>query len=298
MVNVVLGAVLWSTYAETSEFLGEHITSPLGVAALSGGVAGGAQALVAAPAENVRFIFEGGTPATGWSIAWKEVFRGTDDHTTKPKADRIHEAREVRQWMREVGEMAGRGWNGWGWGCAKDICGKDLSLMETIGVPDWGHAGFAIFFSIFEFTRRTATQAKMMAKQHLLNENKEYRKLSKPLRRNTPRIVHALTLVAGGACAGLAYELASRPFDIARKTVHVDRITVPTEHHSMTALLLRKVEAEGLTSFFANPHPTRDGPSSHTRRVLRTLARVGPWGVGFLVWEAFRPGASHTAAGV
>lgn len=124
VVNVALGSVLWSTYSESSDFLGEHISSPLGLAALSGGFAGGAQALVAAPAENVRFVLEGGTPATGWSHAWKEVFRGTDNHVAKPKVDQIHEAREVRQWMREVGEMAGRGWNGWGWGCAKDICGK------------------------------------------------------------------------------------------------------------------------------------------------------------------------------
>lgn len=159
--------------------------------------------------------------------------------------------------------------------------------------------GFAVFFSIFELTRRVASQAKVLARQRLLDESKDDRIRSKPVRRNIPRIVHAVTLVAGGACAGLAYELASRPWDIARKTVHIDRITAPTEHHSIAVLLLRKLKDEGLSSFFVNPsHPARDSTSSHTRRVLRTLARVGPWGVGFLVWEAFRPGASHIASSV
>lgn len=156
-----------------------------------------------------------------------------------------------------------------------------------------------MFFTIFELTRRTASQAKDIARQHLLDEAEVDRVRSRPFRRNVPRIVHAATLVVGGACAGLAYELASRPWDIARKTVHIDRVTAPTAHHSIVVLLLRKVKDEGLSSFFVNPsHPARDSPSSHTRRVLRTLARVGPWGVCFLVWEAFRPGASHIASNV
>lgn len=151
-----------------------------------------------------------------------------------------------------------------------------------------------MFFSIFELTRRVASEAKVVARRYLLDRSEGRQTKSRPIRRNIPRIVHAMTLVTGGACAGLAYELASRPWDIARKVVHIDRVTAPSEHHSMAVLLLHKVKTEGLSSFFVNPtNLPRESPSSHTRRVLRTLARVGPWGVGFLVWEAFRPGASH-----
>lgn len=113
---------LWETYAATSNtlepYLGLHPTT---TAALSGAVAGGVQALLAAPAENARIILEGGSGA-GWSDAWKEVFRGTrpSSTTVTPREN----VRQVRDWMKEVRGMAGRGWGGLGWGCAKDICGK------------------------------------------------------------------------------------------------------------------------------------------------------------------------------
>ena len=58
-VNAVLGTVLWSTYSETSEFLEGRIKNPLAISLISGAVAGGAQAVVAAPAENVRLVLEG-----------------------------------------------------------------------------------------------------------------------------------------------------------------------------------------------------------------------------------------------
>jgi hypothetical protein len=125
LVNAALGTVLWISYAETSNFLEPRI----GNAAIpvSGAIAGGVQALVAAPAENVRLVIEGGRKE-GWSHAWKEVFRGTESHTQplalRSRPQQVHEIREVRGWMREVGEMAGRGWNGWGWGCAKDMFGE------------------------------------------------------------------------------------------------------------------------------------------------------------------------------
>lgn len=123
LANLVLGSVLWTTYAETSDFLTPHMSSPLYVAALSGAAAGGMQAVFAAPAENMRFLLEGGSPVN-WSHAWKEVFRGTQNtDASKSLKSELHEARQVRQWMKEVGEMAGRGWNGWGWGFGKDICG-------------------------------------------------------------------------------------------------------------------------------------------------------------------------------
>src|ERR1700736_75595 len=74
--NLSMGS-LWGTYAMTSSALEPHIGShSTTMAALSGATAGGVQALVAAPAENVRLVLEGGSGAS-WSAAWKEVFRGT-----------------------------------------------------------------------------------------------------------------------------------------------------------------------------------------------------------------------------
>jgi len=275
-VNLVIGSVLWSTYGEASEYLRDRLTSPLLVSALSGGIAGGMQALVAAPAENVRFALEGGTPTTGWKHAWQEVFRGTDGQLPKSREARFHDAREVRQWMKDVGEMAGRGWDGWGWGCAKDIC------------------GFALFFSIFELTRHVASQAKQHTEDCFLPERKSLEDTEK--RRHAPRIVHATALVVGGAGAGLAYELASRPWDIARKAVHIDRITSP-EKNSIPVIVLRKLKDDGMHSFFENPtHATTNTSTIAIRRrinsILRTVARVGPWGMGFLMWEAFGHGIS------
>jgi hypothetical protein len=92
------------------------------IAAISGAVAGGAQAIVAAPAENVRLAIERGAGG-GWSHAWKEVLRGTAPNQPTGSAS-LRELRQVRSWMLDVRNMAGRGWNGWGWGLAKDVCGE------------------------------------------------------------------------------------------------------------------------------------------------------------------------------
>ena len=64
--------------------------------------------------------------------------------------------------------------------------------------------------------------------------------------------------------------------------------------------LCRRLREDGLLSFFRDPHhnavPNDEAHLSPLRRRLysasRTLARVGPWGIGFLVWEAFGPGIS------
>jgi len=122
---------------------------------------------------------------------------------------------------------------------------------------------------------------------------------SDSLRRHVPRVVHATTLVTGGAFAGLAYELTCRPWDVARKAVHVDRVRSVSERHSVTVILLRKLQEDGLCSYFKDPNHVphhEDLSTSLLRRRIysasRTLARVGPWGIGFLVWEAFGPGIS------
>jgi hypothetical protein len=118
-----LGTVLWTTYTQTSSFLETRVgSSPTTVAALAGAIAGGMQACVAAPAENVRLVLEGGA-SQGWSHAWKEVFRDAMPPPHATKEQKVREIRQVRSWMKDVKGMAGRGWDGWGWGCAKDICG-------------------------------------------------------------------------------------------------------------------------------------------------------------------------------
>lgn len=123
LVNAVLGTVLWTAYSESSSVLSGEGVHPIATAAISGAIAGGAQAIVAAPVENARLAIEGGIGGGGWSHAWKEVLRGTvQDQSTEKKG--LHEIRQVRGWMMEVRDMAGRGWNGWGWGLTKDVCGE------------------------------------------------------------------------------------------------------------------------------------------------------------------------------
>ena len=133
LVNASLGTVLWSAYSESSSALGSCDSleaRPITIAAISGAVAGGAQAVVAAPAENVRLAIERGT-GRGWSHAWKEVLRGTAPFQSTGSAS-LRELRQVRGWMMDVRGMAGRGWNGWGWGLAKDVCGE-LTVVSRCG---------------------------------------------------------------------------------------------------------------------------------------------------------------------
>lgn len=277
VANAMLGTVLWATYTETSNCLEAHLgTHPTIIAALSGAAAGGTQALVAAPVENTRLIIEGGT-GRGWSHAWQEVFRGTEPPRSASRADNIKEMRQVRHWMKEVSGMAGRGWDGWGWGCAKDVC------------------GFAAFFTIFEITRRVALASKAAAQgtiQNLSMTQEEHF-----FGRHFPRAIHGITLVAGGASAGLAYEILSRPWDVTRRTIQLERTVDPTLKHSLF-VIMQKVRGDGILEFFRDPSiegSEKREMSTTRRRIysgLRTLARVGPWGLGFLVWEAFGPGLS------
>jgi hypothetical protein len=124
LANAVLGTVLWTTYTECSRYLQSHLGAhSIFTVALSGAAAGGVQALVAAPVENVRLLIEGGT-GKGWSHAWKEVFWGTQPIHITSRSDQIRDIRQVRLWMKDVGEMAGRGWTGLRWGCGKDICSR------------------------------------------------------------------------------------------------------------------------------------------------------------------------------
>jgi hypothetical protein len=205
VVNALLGTVLWAGYAESfdtlSPYIGHHTTVN---AACSGAIAGGLQAIVAAPAENVRLLFETGYHHHSWSHAWKEVFRGIPKAVDKET--KLKEIREMRSWakeVREMSEMAARGWNGWGWGVAKDMCGQSIKFIS----PNATYlirslcAGFSVFFAIFEVTRRLALRLKAVAQQF----QEERMSQSNKLTRNLTKTVHGATLVAGGV--GSIYDI-------------------------------------------------------------------------------------------
>ncbi|RDB20947.1 Cysteine and histidine-rich domain-containing protein [Hypsizygus marmoreus] len=263
LVNAMLGTILWTTYAEAFDIIEPNLRNhPTLCAGLAGGVAGGAQALAAAPAENVRILLEGGSGGSSWSKAWQEVFRGTRSASVSKQKD-LEEIRRLRGWMREVGDMAGRGWDGWGWGLGKDIC------------------GFAAFFSIFEVTRRVALQYKSMS-QHPLTTSDETVDQGRGVKHQLSRVVHGLTLITGGVIAGLAYETISRPWDVARRVVQLDRITHPPSQQSQVAnLILQKACNDGILSFFRSPDNSghRETTDHHSKirarvhSVLRTLGR-------------------------
>ncbi|CAG7854050.1 SubName: Full=Uncharacterized protein {ECO:0000313/EMBL:CCA69573.1} [Serendipita indica DSM 11827] len=304
-VNTVLGAVLWESYGLCSSYLEGKIPShPIVMAASSGAFAGACQSLAAAPVENVRMVLESmskveadpvrtllqkpakvPTTHSGWMHAWRQVFIGDQPvaHATTRE-----EVRELSRWVQEVKGMAGRGFDGWTWGCAKDMC------------------GFALFFSIFEFSRATAVEVAYLS----VAELERFRAMlpyAKPpsdkTRTSTARIAQGVTLVGGGVAAGLGYEIVCRPFDNARRFVWLDDrhhrgqnpSVTQTESRSrvVARVLFQHLKTHGILSFFANPHTathTADAASTGASRgiyaVLRTLARVGPWGAGFLIYEA------------
>lgn len=124
ILNAALGTVLWTSYGISNEAISTVLEDhPIQTAALAGGFAGGCQAILAAPAENVRLLLEGGSGGHSWSCVWKEVFRSRVVPPSVTLQQEIQEIRELRTWLRDVGDMAGKGWDGWRWGCGKDICG-------------------------------------------------------------------------------------------------------------------------------------------------------------------------------
>lgn len=288
--------MLWTTYAEASTFFETHFKHPLTVSMVSGAAAGAAQAIIAAPAENVRLVLEGGK-YHGWSSAWKDVFLGSQVHyqLTETRAQKLHDARETRLWMKEVREMAGRGWNGFSWGLCKDAFGELYSPMRMDSYLS-NNQGFAVFFSLFELTRQTALTIRSRTEQLIGKVS------NKPsTESHVPRIVHGTCLVAGGAFAGLAYEMTCRPFDEARRVVHAQRVSEPFNRTVPAALraLEHKVRTDGISYFFhqARVHDvgSLEAESLVRRRLryaLRVLGRVGPWGIGFLIWEIYGPGLS------
>lgn len=142
VVNTLLGAVLWESYSYSSTYLETKIPNhPIIVASTAGAIAGACQSIAAAPAENVRIVLENMNavshaasdaakemmikPAaeikhSGWMHAWRQVFQGEEPLA---RVTTREEVRELSRWTQEIRGMAGRGWDGWSWGCGKDMCG-------------------------------------------------------------------------------------------------------------------------------------------------------------------------------
>jgi len=253
--------------------------------------------------------------SAGWTHAWKEVFRGRDPIVN---AHSREEVRAVTQWMKEVRGVAGRGWDGWGWGVGKDSAGAVI-LFHTSRFLFYGQIiqfllGFALFFSIFELSRKLANGASGRVVSEFerwhIRLDKDATPMTEKAKKTAARTVHGVTLVAGGVVAGLGYEMVCRPFDNTRKLVYLDdqhkraaqsttlshNINKPLRPapaaeariHVVGRVVLAKLNEEGPASFFRNPQPTvhaSTGPNTWLYAGLRTLSRLGPWGVGFLVWE-------------
>lgn len=182
--------------------------------------------------------------------------------------------------------MGGMGMGMWErclWYVNLNHCLKHLNVHSS---------GFAAFFTIFEITRKVANEVKL-AVHHALQRSQPANQASHTP--NLPRFTHAFTLVCGGIMAGLAYESLCRPWDVARRAITLEKSLAP--RRSLLSILMQKLQGDGVISFFRE-HPEAfsghpESQSSVHRRIfsaLRTLARVGPWGVAFLVWESFGPG--------
>lgn len=154
---------------------------------------------------------------------------------------------------------------------------------------------------MFELTRRTAIAMRAWS-TNLLPGREGQRTLTTQI----PRSVHGACLVSGGVISGLAYEMTGRPFDVARRTVRLYKVSHPVhgpqtmrnKANPIFRALVNKFQSDGVVSFFRNEIDTGasaqgSGESVLRRRLystLRILGRVGPWGVGFLIWEALGPG--------
>lgn len=163
--------------------------------------------------------------------------------------------------------------------------------------------GFATFFFIFELSRRAGTKAKNFSQDWFWYSDRGTH--ISGFRKQMPAVINGVTLVTGGvSCkwvyrhshqcclllkvfAGLAYEFACRPFDIARRYIYLDKLERPESSYK---ILYRRLKQTGLPFFFQSsilPQPHSVTQPAVLTRMLRTIGRVGPWGVGFLVWEAY-----------
>lgn len=90
--------------------------------------------------------------------------------------------------------MAGRGWNGWGWGLGKDTFG--MYNPQSVIYAAQTRSGFAVFFFLFEISRRAGTAAKFYSSD-LLSRASMYTPSSR-IQQQGPAILYGMTLVTGG----------------------------------------------------------------------------------------------------
>lgn len=157
-------------------------------------------------------------------------------------------------------------------------------------------SGFAAFFTVFEITRNVANKVKL-ATHYVLRRLHSRNQASHSS--HLPRFTHAFTLVCGGMVAGLTYESLCRPWDVTRRAITLEKSIIPHPscRQSSLSVLMQKLRGDGIASFFREhsvgfpEHPElRSNIHPRISSALRTLARVGPWGIAFLVWESFGPG--------
>lgn len=186
----------------------------------------------------------------------------------------------------QMADTAGHGWNGWRWTVAKDSCGESTPHTCPSLILIFLLTGFAAFFTIFEISRQLANEARVTIRRLPVDDQDK----DDP---HPGRIAYATTLVTGGAVAGLCYELVGRPWDNARHLARLSQLAPHDHPTTIPQLLLKKLRDDGALSFFRDPHalpvPTvyENVWKQRFYTASRTLARVGPWGVGFLVWEAY-----------
>ena len=164
---------------------------------------------------------------------------------------------------------------------------SDISrwFTSTSSVPC---TGFGAFFAVFDITRRVAMEAGIASQSVAFR----FFPTKRQSQRRLQRVVHSLTLVIGGVAAGISYEVVSRPWNNARKAVERNQFAHMSQYRSASLAVLQALRTDGLRAFFRDPAATTYPATGRNRRmaILRTLGRVGPWGLGFLVWEGLGPG--------
>lgn len=171
-----------------------------------------------------------------------------------------------------------------------------------------------MFFAVFDLSRQIATHAsERLAPRDSDTSSKTWRPLA-----GAHRIAQSLILVSGGVIGGLGHEVIGHPFDISRRLLHINDAHMRAERAALSTtesssrpatsqvpiprqsffssvstsfkVLRDAAHKEGILYFFRSPTASSlDSNSSPYRRLhtaLRTLGRVGPWGVAFVVWEA------------
>ena len=173
------------------------------------------------------------------------------------------------------------------------------------------YPGFAIFFAVFDVSRQLANIAAAKVAPPPIapistssSMNDEGFSLVDPGHKpgSHARIAHGIVLVSGGVAAGYGYEIASRPFDNARRLLESPSgvqgsPSIPNTKplpQPAAAMMLSRIRSEGLLWLFRSVTSNNGtGDVRGVYRALRALGRLGPWGVGFLMWEGLAPDFSN-----